>query len=202
MTLLTRAPKQLNSAKLSCEYHRRRNDFQSGGRQIFGSREWRVSAGRRACAKQGVSEGDVPPLRSWSFFENVGSNEAIWCTILHHIKHWTACLLRFLFFFFFFFYFRTGWSKKWRGHAPSLKSGGATGPLPPFRFRRLWRIRKNTYNRENRTRQKQYLPVHIYRPLYNWNDDTFITSNTETVHNTGRFTSNTDLSIIIITTFL
>ena len=31
----------------------------------------------------------------------------------------------------FFFYFRTGWSKNWRGHAPSLKSGGATGPSVP-----------------------------------------------------------------------
>ena len=27
-----------------------------------------------------------------------------------------------------FLNFRTGWSKKWRGHAPSLKNGEATGP--------------------------------------------------------------------------
>ena len=48
----------------------------------------------------------------------------------HHVKHLAACL--FGRFFFFFFYFRTtGRSKKLRGHAPSLKSGGATGPLPP-----------------------------------------------------------------------
>ena len=82
--------------------------------------------------------GDVPPLRSWSFFENVGLNEAIWCTIFRHVKHLTACLLAV------FFYFRTGWSKKWRGHAPSLKSGGATGPPGPVAYadhrphRKLW----------------------------------------------------------------
>ena len=33
------------------------------------------------------------PLRSWSFFENIGLNEAIWCTIFHHVKHSTAYLL-------------------------------------------------------------------------------------------------------------
>ena len=37
--------------------------------------------------------GGMCPLRSWSFFENVGLNEAIWCTIFHHVKHLTACLL-------------------------------------------------------------------------------------------------------------
>ena len=51
--------------------HRRRNYFQSGGGQIFGSQKWRVSAGRRACATQGGVEGECAPLRSRNFFENV-----------------------------------------------------------------------------------------------------------------------------------
>ena len=31
----------------------------------------------------------TPPgsFRSWSFFENVILNEAVWCTIFHHVKH-------------------------------------------------------------------------------------------------------------------
>ena len=84
----------------------------------------------------GVSEGDVP-LKSWSFFENVGSNEAIWCTIFHHVnhlKHLTACLLRW-----FFFTLEQDRQKSGGAMPPSLKSGGATGPLPRPRFRRLWK---------------------------------------------------------------
>ena len=77
--------------------HRRRNFWKWGRGQIFGSQKWRVSAGLRACATQGSVWGGMRPLRSWSFFENVGSNEAIWCTIFHHVKHLTACLLRFFF---------------------------------------------------------------------------------------------------------
>ena len=56
------------------------------------------------------------PLRSWSFFENVVLNEAIWCTIFHHIKHLTACLL---------------------GCQDSQKVEGPLAPLPPPRFRCL-----------------------------------------------------------------
>ena len=48
---------------------------------------------------QGGVWGGLCPLRSWSFFENVGLNEAIWCTILHHVKHLTAFLLGLFFFF-------------------------------------------------------------------------------------------------------
>ena len=99
--------------------------------QNFGSQKWHVSASPASRLRDagGCLRG-CAPLRSWSFFENVGANEAIWCTFFHHVKHLTACLL--LFFFFFFFYFRTGLSKKWRGHAPSrLKSGGPLAPLVP-----------------------------------------------------------------------
>ena len=71
-----------------------------GGGANYGSQRWRASARRHACAMQGVSEGDV--LRSWSFFENVVLDEAIWCTIFHHVKHVTASLLGSV------FYFRTG----------------------------------------------------------------------------------------------
>ena len=106
--------------------------FKVGGAKIFGfwSKKWRVSAGRRACVTQGVSEGRCAPLRSWSFFENVGLNEAIWCTIFHHVKHLTACLLGR-----FFTLQQDGQksggamlpqSEKWRGH------------WPPPHFRRLW----------------------------------------------------------------
>ena len=97
---------------LNIHTHRWRNDFQSGGAKIFGSKKWHVSAGRRACAMQRGGEGWCAPLRSWSFFENVGLNEAIWCTIFHHVKNLTACLLGH------FFYFTTGRAKKWTGHCP------------------------------------------------------------------------------------
>ena len=50
-------------------------------------------------------------------------NDAIWSTVFHRVKHLTACLQGCL------LYFWTGRSNKWRGHAPSLKSGGT--PLPP-----------------------------------------------------------------------
>ena len=104
--------------------------------QIFGSQKWRVSAGRCACAMQGDVWGGMCPLRSWSFFENVSSNETIWCTIFHHVKHLTACLFRC---FFFVLNFRTGWSKKvggmsekWRGHWPPC-------PPPPGSAAYGWR---------------------------------------------------------------
>ena len=106
--------------------HRRRNDLWSGGGQIFGSLEWRVSTGCRACVTQGGVWGGMCPLRSWNFFENVGSNEAIWCTIFHHIKHLTACLLR----CFFFLTLEQDGQKSGGAMPPSLKSGGATGPPP------------------------------------------------------------------------
>ena len=67
--------------------HRRRNDFQSGGGggQFFGSLNWRVSAGRRKLHDAGgCLRGDVPPWKVGAFFENVDSNEVIWCTIFHH----------------------------------------------------------------------------------------------------------------------
>ena len=74
---------------------------------------------------QGDVWGGYAPLRSWSFFENVVSNEAIWCTIFHHIKHLTACLLRC------FFYFRTGWSKSGEAMPPVRKVEGPLAPLAP-----------------------------------------------------------------------
>ena len=43
--------------------------------------------------------------RAYCPFQNVGLNEAIWCTIFHHVKHLTACLLAAFFFFFFFLLF-------------------------------------------------------------------------------------------------
>ena len=97
-----------------------------GGGQIF-----EVENGDQTVAAQGMSEGGFAPLRSWSFFENVVLNGAIWCTIFHHVKHLTACLMGCL-----LLYNRI--VIKWRGHAPtSLKSGGATAPgllvLPPIR---------------------------------------------------------------------
>ena len=42
---------------------------------------------------------NVPPqkLKFFFFLKKKGLNEAIWCTIFHHVKHLTACLLgRFL----------------------------------------------------------------------------------------------------------
>ena len=102
-------------------FHRRRNDFQSGGGPDF----WKSKMVRQRRPSRLRNAGGC--LRSWSFFENVSSNEAIWCTIFHHLKHLTACLLRC-----FFFYFRTGWSKKWRGHAPPVwKMEGSLAPLAP-----------------------------------------------------------------------
>ena len=65
------------------------------------------------------------PLRSWSFFENIGLNEAIWCTIFHHIKHSTACLLGH------FFTLEQDGQKSGGAVPPSLKSGGTTGPPGP-----------------------------------------------------------------------
>ena len=43
--------------------------------------------------RRGFLRGDVPPREVGAFFENIGLNEAIWCTIFHHVKHSTACLL-------------------------------------------------------------------------------------------------------------
>ena len=107
--------------------HRRRNDFQSGGGGKFLEVKNGASAPAVALARRRVvSEGGCGPLRSWSFFENVDSNEVIWCTIFHHVKRLTACLLRC-----FFFNFRKGWSKKWRGHAPQSEKWRGHWPLWP-----------------------------------------------------------------------
>ena len=113
-------------AHLATFNHRRRNDFQSGG----GARFFEVKNGASAPAvvlarRRGVSEGGCAPLRSWSFFENVGSNEVIWCTIFHHVKQLTACLLRY------FFTLEQDGQKSGGARPPSLKSGGATGPPGP-----------------------------------------------------------------------
>ena len=98
---------------------------------------------------------DTSPLRSWSFFENVGSNEVIWCTVFHHVKQLTACLLRY-----FFTLEQDGeksggarppQSEKWRGHLPP-------GPPPP-RFRRLWLYfyeRNKTCNKYKKHKQKKF----------------------------------------------
>ena len=43
--------------------------FKWGGGANFGSQKWRVSAGRRASATQGVSEGDVPPSDVGAFLK-------------------------------------------------------------------------------------------------------------------------------------
>ena len=96
---------------------------------------------------RGMSEGDVPPEKVELFLENVGLNESIWCTISHHVKHLTACLLGR------FFYFRTGRSKKWRGHAPqSEKWRSHWPPWPPGSAtrRKCWRslVFEKAHNRE------------------------------------------------------
>ena len=97
-----------------------------GGGQIF-----EVENSDQTVATQGMSEGGCAPLRSWSFFENVVLNEAIWCTIFHHVKHLTACLMGCL-----LLYNRIvkkvegpcpHQSKKWRGYCP-----------PASRFCRLY----------------------------------------------------------------
>ena len=83
-------------------------------------------ARRRA---RGVSEGGCGPLRSWSFFENVVLNEAIWCTIFHHVKH-LAALSSGVFFTLEQDSQKSGGamppqSEKWRGHWPPGP------PVPP-----------------------------------------------------------------------
>ena len=57
-----------NSLSL-CQTHRRRNDLQCGGGQIFWSKKWRISAGCRACATQGVSEGGCAPSEVGTFLK-------------------------------------------------------------------------------------------------------------------------------------
>ena len=58
-----------NSLSL-CQTHRRRNDLQcGGGGQIFWSKKWRISAGCRACATQGVSEGGCAPSDVGAFLK-------------------------------------------------------------------------------------------------------------------------------------
>ena len=64
------------------------------------------------------------PFRSWSFFENVVLDEAIWCTIFHHVKHLTACVLGYV-----SFTLEQDSQKSGGAMPPSLKSGGTT-PLP------------------------------------------------------------------------
>ena len=81
------------------------------------------------CRGGGCLRGMWPPSEVGAFFENVGSNEAIWCTIFHYVEHLTACLLGC-----FYFYFRTGWSKKWRGHAPQSEKNIYGEELEVFFF--------------------------------------------------------------------
>ena len=70
--------------------------------------------------------GGMCPLRSWSSFENIGLNEAIWCTIFRHVKHSTACL------FGAFFTLEQDGQKSGGAMPPSLKSGGPLAPPPPW----------------------------------------------------------------------
>ena len=90
-------PRGLNSAKSHFDLMSRIGSgriFKVGGGPNFESKKWRVSAERHACTTQGGGVwGGCAPLRSRSFFENVVLNEAIWCTIFHHFKHFTASLL-------------------------------------------------------------------------------------------------------------
>ena len=85
--------------------------FKVGGPDFLKSRM------ARQCQPSGECLRGCAPLRSWSFFENVGANEAIWCTIFHHVKHLTACFIEVLFAL---EAFRTGWSKKVEGLCPSV----------------------------------------------------------------------------------
>ena len=80
-----------NSLSL-CQTHRRRNDLQWGGGKFFEVKNG-ASVPAVALARRRGVWGGMCPLRSWSFFENIGLNEAIWCTIFHHVKHSTSCLL-------------------------------------------------------------------------------------------------------------
>ena len=76
----------------------------------------------------GVSEGGCAPLRSWSFLENVGLNEAIWCTIFHHVKHLTARV----YWVIFFFALLNRMVKKVEGPCPPVwKVEGPLAPLSP-----------------------------------------------------------------------
>ena len=64
-----------------------------------------------------IKTGELAPVvtlppQKWRFFENVLLNEAIWCTIFHHVKHLTAHLLGCL------FTLEQDGQKKWRGHTP------------------------------------------------------------------------------------
>ena len=61
-------------------------------------------------------------MRSWSFFENVVLNEAIWCTIFHYVKHLTAHLLGCLL-------LKNRMVKKVEGPCPPIRK--VEGPLIP-----------------------------------------------------------------------
>ena len=94
-----------------------------GGGANFGRQKGRVSACRRASATQGGIWGWMcPPSEVGAFFENVVLNEAIWCTIFHHVKRLTARLLGVS------FNLEQDGQKVEGAMPPGLKSGGATGP--------------------------------------------------------------------------
>ena len=106
--------------------------FKVGGGPNFGSQKWRVSADSRACATQGGVWEGMCSLRSRSFFENV----AIWCTIFHHFKHFYSKFTAGVSCTMFRPTLEQEGQKSGGAMPPSLKSGGATGPLAPL-FRRL-----------------------------------------------------------------
>ena len=95
--------------------------FRVGGGQTFGSKKGRVSAGCRACAKQGGVWGMCSPQKLGFFFEIVGLSEAIWCTIFHNVNIYRGVC----------FTLEQDGQKSEGAMPPSLKSGGATGPPPP-----------------------------------------------------------------------
>ena len=65
--------------------NRRRNVFSKWGGGRFLKQKWRVKPDQYLARRRGVSGGCAP--QKLKLFEHVVLNEAIWCTIFHHVKH-------------------------------------------------------------------------------------------------------------------
>ena len=136
--------------------HRRRNDFQRGAKCWKSKMAIKTSALVPAVALAwciGVS-GGMCPLRS-HFLENVVFNEAIWCTIFHHDKHYQHI--------YWDVYHLEQDGQKSGGAIPPLKSEGAIALLPhptsPTHFMWTFTHLKIYLRTKNKTHKKHAFPV-------------------------------------------